>query len=102
LKQYDIFIHGFLGSLDKVLIEATLAKLPVATENPEYVKEFGVWPGCSQGATVFEQIVAINGLPRKDLQAVLTDRYNYALRNHSLESWMKRFLHYLDNPKAKW
>jgi hypothetical protein len=102
LKTYDVFIHGFLGSLDKVLIEATLAKLPVATENPEYLKEFGVWPGCNKGTTVFQQLEAINNLPRKDLQAILTTRYNYALRHHSLESWMERVFYYLDNPKAKW
>jgi glycosyltransferase involved in cell wall biosynthesis len=38
LHKKDIFIHAFIGSLDKTLIEATLTKLPVLTENIEYIK----------------------------------------------------------------
>jgi glycosyltransferase involved in cell wall biosynthesis len=43
LKNSHIFVHAFSGSLDKVLIEATLMGLPVITCNSEYHKEFGFW-----------------------------------------------------------
>ena len=39
LNGNDVFIHAFQGSLDKTLIEATLAGLPVITINNEYLNE---------------------------------------------------------------
>lgn len=101
LKSYDVFVHGFLGSLDKVLIESTFAKIPVATENPEYLNEFGLWPGCPLNATIFEQLEAISKLSDVALQKILADRYYFALKNHSLDSWMEKFLFYVDNSRQK-
>lgn len=101
MKSYDVFIHGYLGSLDKVLVEATLLLLPVATENPEYLKEFGFWPGCLPGATISEQLEAISKLSMSELQSVLTDRYNFAINNHSLDHWMEKFLYFVDERGKK-
>lgn len=38
LQQYDVFIHFFKGSLDKVLLEASAIGIPVITLNEEYWK----------------------------------------------------------------
>lgn len=43
LRDYDVFVHAFQGSLDKSLIEATFLNIPVATINREYQRDFGVW-----------------------------------------------------------
>ena len=42
IRKYDIFIHAYQGSLDKALIEASMAGLLVVTTNESYCREFGL------------------------------------------------------------
>lgn len=41
-NNYDGFIHAFMGSLDKSVLEATASRRLVATTNPEYIEDFGL------------------------------------------------------------
>lgn len=99
LETHDVFIHGFLGSLDKVLIESTLTKVPVVTENKEYLDEFGLWPGCTLESSISEQLEIVVRLTESELKAIVDKRYKYALENHSLDSWLKQFFSCLNRPR---
>ena len=86
LAQNDIFVHAFVGSLDKTLIEATMASLPVATLNTEYQRDFGVWS--SVPVDLKEELESILNLNFKHLQVEISERRSLAIRRHSLDHWV--------------
>lgn len=84
-KEKGAFVHAFEGSLDKAVVEATLAGLPVATLNKEYINEFGSWG--SVPVTLKTELKSIFELSQDDLQRELDRRRNVALKRHSLSQW---------------
>lgn len=87
LSNFDFFIHGFVGSLDKTLIEATLCKLPVVTLNVEYHNEFGSWPGCE--IDLVSELDYILNCKKDTLMQELEIRRKIAIKNHSLARWIE-------------
>ena len=97
LKENDVFIHAYQGSLDKTLVEATLVGLPVVTINIEYLKEFGNWDlSNSFHVTLSEQIQYLKSLPTKDLEKELNVRREIAVEKHSLDKWIERLVKVLN------
>ncbi len=86
LRNQDFFVHAYLGSLDKTLIEATLVGLPVVTLNEEYQSLFGTWSN-SRKPTLVDEFEALNNLSKIELENELLKRRLYAERNHSLANW---------------
>jgi glycosyltransferase involved in cell wall biosynthesis len=41
MEESDFLLHGFIGSLDKVLVESALLGLPVISCNIGFIREFG-------------------------------------------------------------
>ncbi len=94
LCQSDIFLHAFLGSLDKTLIEAILSKTFVISSNQAFIKEFG----CLGKYPNFENLYAflsqeLNIYQQSDvseLQSIVEKRHQHALNNHSRSQWLRK------------
>jgi hypothetical protein len=82
----DFFIHAYVGSLDKTLIEATLSGLPVITLNPEYQSQFGTWSGLTN-PNLYSEYMALKNLDTAELNIELERRRLVCEREHSLENW---------------
>ena len=85
-SENQIFIHAYSGSLDKTLIEATMAGLPVATINKEYRNDFGSWG--SESANLFFEIIGILAMDLMALKREVERRRSLAIKLHSLEHWV--------------
>ena len=99
LSQNDVFVHAFVGSLDKALIEATMASLPVATLNEEYHKDFGIWG--SEPVGIISELDSILSLEFKDLEQELLERRSLAIHRHSLNYWVNSVSFILTNGSFK-
>jgi len=93
-KEKGVFVHAFEGSLDKAVVEATLAGLPVASLNKEYINEFGSWG--SVPVTLATELESIFKLSQDDLQRELDRRRDVALERHSLGQWAKQIVSLLN------
>lgn len=89
LSDYDVFIHGYLGSLDKTILEATFVGIPVVTVNPEYLAIFGSW-NRNGFSSLGDEVESLRTTPESELRDDLEKRRRIAEANHSLESWSFR------------
>ena len=93
LIENDIFIHAYQGSLDKTLVEATMAGLPVVTINLEYHSEFGVWGSKDEfHNSLATQIQYLKSLTSNELALELMVRRKIAVKNHSLDQWIEKLI----------
>ena len=88
-KNYSFFIHAFQGSLDKVLLEASLCQIPVITINQEYLREFGSW---SQLPTpsLHDELSSFLSTSLSQIEEVGVWRREKVLLDHSLVSWVNK------------
>lgn len=89
LAKNDFFIHAYVGSLDKTLIEATLSGLPVITLNPEYQSQFGTWSGLVN-PSLLSEYMALKKLSTHEVNIELERRRIMCEREHSLENWTQK------------
>jgi len=87
-KEYNLFIHSFEGSLDKVLLEATLLGLPVVTVNQEFINEFGYWS--NPGANLKEELLGYLASDLKHRKAEVFRRHEIVLKNHGIDDWIEK------------
>ena len=87
-KEYNLFIHSFEGSLDKVLLEATLLGLPVITVNQEFIIEFGYWS--NPNATLKEELLGYLDSDLKYRKAEVFRRHEIVLKNHGIDGWIEK------------
>ena len=89
LTNFDVFVHGFIGSLDKALLEAVSLGLPVVSINSEYRAEF-LFKDAEMQPTLETQLrdfrVRPSGLVRQDVEA---GRYIIE-KKHSMLGWSSR------------
>jgi hypothetical protein len=93
--NHDIFIHAFKGSLDKSLIEATLAKIAVVSLNPEFSSQFGKWCDCGFNECSWDlkhELGALLNASSDEINKRLEKNRNIALKNHSLKKWIEKFI----------
>lgn len=94
LREFNLFLHAFDGSLDKTLVEATMAGLPVVTVNVEYLEIFGRW-GTGGEFGLQSEIYAITGMSRASLAKELERRRMLAVECHSMENWVSQLVRIL-------
>jgi len=83
------FFHGYIGSLDKTLVESTMLRVPVVTINPEYLKLFGSWS--KSGITTLESDYrSLRSMSQLDIEAELDRRLNIAKTGHTLKHWIEQ------------
>jgi glycosyltransferase involved in cell wall biosynthesis len=87
LHSFDYFIHAFIGSLDKSILEATYAGIPVISVNPEYLAIFGSW-GDSSSLTLQSEINAILSLTDTTIEEILLERAQIVNTGHSRKHWL--------------
>ncbi len=90
LRNSDVFIHAFQGSLDKTLVEATMVGIPVVTVNSEYLKEFGSWSGRLSNQRLKDQLDSFMEIPAIELVEIVRSRRLITLERHSLDAWIKK------------
>lgn len=89
------FFHGYIGSLDKTLVESTMLCVPVVTLNPEYIEIFGRW--CATGILSLEsEYSALRALSPIEIQGELNRRLCIAKSEHSLGHWVKELTSLLE------
>lgn len=89
LREFDIFIHAYEGSLDKTLIEATFSLMPVITINPEYASIFGTWSNLPS-PTLYQEYLALNAMSNSEISKQLHRRFNIAKSSHSSDQWIQK------------
>ena len=87
--EYDIFIHSFNGSLDKVLVEALAGGLPVVTTNLAYKEIFGSWAK-KIDASLSEELECFLELSQEQVNKILMTQMQILKSQHSLETFPKR------------
>ena len=92
-SSYDVFIHAFIGSLDKTLLEATAVGLPVVTINPEYDSEFGIWSRViSRSLSLQEELTAFLRFDADEISEEVNRRTIIVNQFHSQELWISKLL----------
>ena len=98
LKSHDVFVHAFIGSLDKSLVEATMSGIPVVTNNPEYHSSFGTWSQATSriSPTFAEELEAYLSTNQNVVSREIKKRRDLAKKGHSLDSWINNLAQILD------
>jgi glycosyltransferase involved in cell wall biosynthesis len=94
LSDHDCFIHACDAAIDKVILEATISKLPVITINQEYLKEFGSWQSSTDVPflKLEEELKSVINFSESDLIKEVERRYLIAIEKHELSGWVERLL----------
>ena len=87
VSQNGCFFHGYVGSLDKTLVESTMLRVPVVTINPEYIAIFGTW-GNSNGASLVSEFMTLKSMSEVKIEAELERRLTIARSEHTLAHWV--------------
>jgi glycosyltransferase involved in cell wall biosynthesis len=95
LIEFDCFIHAYRGSLDKVLIEATMCGIPVVTVNQEYISEFGSWSGLNN-PSLSDELDAFLRSSQNSVTFKVNENREIAVAKHSLEGWLIRLVEVLN------
>lgn len=97
-KGHDVFIHAFQGSLDKTLIEATLAGIPVITANREYIRLFGSWSPdvtaecqLSINEILTREWLGLASMDSNTFFTVIRERSTLARLRFTEEPWLENF-----------
>ncbi len=103
LREKDCFIHSFQGSLDKTIVEATFAGLPVVTINAEYLEIFGTWSDYGAKEEVDLQVEAelLLELNISTLEAEIEVRHKIAHAHHDLQRWIVNLVGILKNESSE-
>jgi glycosyltransferase involved in cell wall biosynthesis len=96
MENFDVFLHGYNGSLDKTLIEATLCGIPVVTSNPEYLRLFGNWNG-STFKSLQDDLGFLLTLDSDSVHKEVLARWEIAEKHHSLNNWVRNLNSTLQN-----
>ncbi len=88
LERSDLFVHAFVGSLDKSLVEATMTRTPVVTLNQEYIREFGSWS--KNNSSLESEFESLLNLTESELFEISRKRMVLARENHSLSKWVHK------------
>ena len=89
LIKHDVFIHNFIGSLDKVLIENAMLRMPIITSNLEFANSFELFSKNSS-KNLLDQIVGYLESDFSSINTVLEKNYQNALQNHNLSAWINK------------
>lgn len=94
LCESDLMIHAFQGSLDKVLIEAAISKIYIATCNHEFLKEFRLFdfsnPILDDSALLQNQIESFLEPDNENIDSVIESNFRNAITFHSFHLWIIR------------
>jgi len=99
VSDSDVLFHAYLGSLDKVLIEASFMEIPIVTINPEYHRIFGTW-GTSQTPSLISEYESLTKLSFRQVKTEVKRRRDLALQHHSTSGWINQLVEILSPKKT--
>jgi glycosyltransferase involved in cell wall biosynthesis len=88
--KHGTFIHAFIGSLDKVLIEAAMMKRPIISINPEYLREFESFSTSGLETDLDSQLRNYFNLDSERISQVVVKNYSISTSKHELTGWVTR------------
>lgn len=101
LCESDLFLHAYVGSLDKTLVEAIFSRIFVISYNWNFFKVFGTLTGEPTDVSIEEffrrELISYKNLSVKELNSFVQSRYTIALNNHSRSQWLQKLDRILDN-----
>lgn len=89
MKNYGVFFHAYVGSLDKTLIESTMMGIPVVTLNPEYLSIFGSWSK-TKSVDLNSEYRAFRRRTQSEIIEEISRRRSIALEYHSFKNWVAK------------
>ncbi len=94
LLNHDCFIHACDEAIDKVILEATISKVPVVTINTEYLKEFGSWTNhiVSSASSLDFELESLLRTSEDELTEEIQRKYLRVMERHELNGWVERLL----------
>ena len=99
LDTHGAFIHAFIGSLDKVLVEAVMMELPVISINPEFMNEFLVFSDTESNQSLYSQARNYMLQDSKSVDKVVNENLQRALKHHELQGWINRLVNVITTIK---
>jgi len=101
IRTYDGFIHAFQGSLDKTLVEASLARNFVVTVNKEYLNAFKVETSSNTNdlESLVLQLHRFIEMPAGDRILEVERRWSIASSDHSIKGFIDRLVEVLSSDK---
>jgi glycosyltransferase involved in cell wall biosynthesis len=89
-EKHGTFIHAFIGSLDKVLVEAVMMKVPVISTNPEFISGFHSYSASMTDTCLESQINHYLHLDDRALNLIVERNYQIAINYHEMGKWIER------------
>jgi len=96
---HDGFLHAFQGSLDKAVLEATLAKRVVVSINHEYMKEFTIKAFADENPEelLHSLLCQTLSMPSSAISKVIQSNFEICQKNHTLKRWLAELCKVLKN-----
>lgn len=91
LKLHHVFLHAYEGSLDKVLVEAAMSGIHIATLNQEYHVAFKT-KYATNTTPLLDQVHDILKMKPSDRKFELERIRKIALEEHSLDPWIEKII----------
>jgi len=88
--KHGTFIHAFIGSLDKVLVEAVMMQMPVLSINPEFLKEFVIFGADESDRSLYSQTRNYLLQDSESIDKVVAVNLERAIDRHELVGWISR------------
>ena len=95
IAKQGCFLHAYVGSLDKTLIESTMLGIPVVSINPEYLSIFGSWSRAN-GVNLVDEYLAMRTNTMTQLLSENARRHEIARSKHSLGHWISELTSLLE------
>jgi hypothetical protein len=89
-SKQGTFIHAFIGSLDKVLVEAAMMRLPIISINPEFLREFETFSPSDFETSLDYQLNNYFVQNSEDIDRVVFKNLEIAQVYHELSGWVSR------------
>lgn len=92
MNESDFLVHHFQGSLDKVLVEAALTKLPIITINRGFHREFKTQYSLplTDDDLFHYELTDFFQLSAHQRMALSEKRYQIALSKHTYGNWIRQ------------
>jgi len=90
LSRHGTFIHAFFGSLDKVLVEAAMMKMPIISTNPEFLIGFESFSPSNQTSDIDSQLRNYFSLNPDLIRQTVSNNFRIATGQHELSGWIQR------------
>jgi glycosyltransferase involved in cell wall biosynthesis len=91
LKEHDVFIHAFQGSLDKTLVEASLSGIGIVTTNKEFQQSFR-YPEEQLDLSLQDLLIYYLSMSEQQRMTVMLKNQKIAAEEHSSTNWMWRLV----------